>query len=57
MIEAFGIMINGTWALLSINIPISETIHFTLWQYFMFIIFLIVLVKQITKNTGGGASD
>lgn len=55
MLHAFEIMFNGVWSLLSIPLPIDNDVNFTLWQYFMFLTFLIVILRQLfNKSSNGG---
>lgn len=57
MLGAFPIIFNGVWSILSVNIPIANNINFTLWQFFMFIIIVGILLKQLFKNSTSGGAD
>lgn len=54
MVEGIGIIINGVWGILSISIPVSDTISFTLWQYILFIYischFIKLLFRRVKQN-------
>lgn len=52
MLEAIKILINGVWGIVSVQIPVSETISFTIWQYFTFIIMGCITIKHL-MNRGG----
>ena len=50
-------MIDGVWGILCISIPVSDSIVFTIWQYFMFMILIGLILKQLFHKTGGGAKE
>ncbi|ACL20731.1 hypothetical protein Dhaf_2705 [Desulfitobacterium hafniense DCB-2] len=52
MLQALEIIFNGVWDILSNTIPVSSTISFTLWQYFLFILIVIVLIRQLFGRGG-----
>lgn len=52
MLEGIQFIFNFLWQLLSIEIPVSETIRFNFWQYFLFIAIIAITGKQLFRQGG-----
>jgi maltodextrin utilization protein YvdJ len=50
MLEGIKFIIQSLWQLLSITVPVSDTIKFTFWQYGLFIVIIVVLLKQLFRT-------
>lgn len=53
MISAIELMIQGVWSVMSIEIPVTGEIEFTLWQYFLFLFIMVVFIKLLFGIGGG----
>lgn len=48
--EAVGMIFDAVWQLLSIPFQVSETISFNLWQFFLAVIVIAIIVNLIFKK-------
>lgn len=58
MLGAFQIMFSGVWSVLSIPLPLSDNISFNLWQFFLVMSLIGVILRQLfVVATSGGGKD